>query len=121
MPSLLRHFLASSIRVTSNRQATVSPLSAEGREAERVVDFFGAKIAFPNWNAEIEEEIRDQLNQLKGLDNAAKAAMARTLIVAYLDRDHPRDIPFATRSEALHAVSAHTWKVARARGIVCER
>jgi hypothetical protein len=121
MLALLQRFCTSSIHLTRARGKQRAILSSLDGDDERIVDFFDAKIVFPDWNPEIEDEIREQLSQLRGLDDAGKAAMARTLIVEHLGRDNPRNIPFADRSAALQAVSAHTWKVARARGIVCER
>lgn len=121
MLSILRRFSTSSIRLTEPRTRPLPPLGSWDSDGERIVDFFGAKIAFPDWNSEIEEEIREQLSHLKGLNAVGLAEAARSMIVEYLERDNPRFHPHANCQEALRAVSAHTWKVLRAKGMVCER
>jgi hypothetical protein len=122
MLSLLRRFATSSIHVTDHKRAWPLPaVGPECSEGERIIDFFGVRIAFPNWEPEVEEEIRERLSHIKGLTNEGLADAARSMIVEHLERDNPRYIPFADRKEALRAVSAHTWKVLRAQGLVCER
>jgi hypothetical protein len=121
MLALLQRFCTSSIALTQAREKQRPILSPLDCDHERIVDFFGAKIVFPNWNPDVEDEIRERLSHIKGLTREGLADTARNMIVEHLERDNPRYIPFADRNAALQAVSAHTWKVARARGIVCER
>jgi hypothetical protein len=121
MLSLFKRAGASSIRVTKPYRPRFPTFDAVEQDGERSVDFYGFPVVFPDWSPEAEEEVRERLSHLKGLTNEGMASEARMLIAEYLDRDNPRNIPFADRRDALAAVSAHTWKVLRAKGMVCER
>jgi hypothetical protein len=122
MLSLLRRFTTSSIPVTARHSAKpILPLGEYDADDERIVEFFGVPIVFPNWDPQVEREIRKRLDRLHGLTDQGKADHARELIVEYLQGDNPRFYPHANSREALAAVSAHTWKVLRAKGVVCER
>ena len=119
MLSILRRFTASSIPITQPRPA-FDPELGFIRENERIVDFFGTRIIFPDWNPDAEAEIREQLTQIRGLTDEGMADKARALILDYLDRDNPRYWVHANGREALKAISDHTRKVVRAKGLVCE-
>lgn len=121
MLALLQRFSTSSIHVTHARGKQRPILASLDGDDERIVDFFGAKIVFPNWNPDIEDEIREGLRHIKGLTDEGLAEAARSMIVAHLEGSNPRYHAHASRADALRSISAHTWKVARARGIVCER
>lgn len=121
MLSLFKRVGASSIPVTEPYRPRFPIFDAVEEDGERNVYFFGFPVVFPDWSAEAEAEVRVRLSRLKGLTDEGMASEARSLIAQHLDRNNPRNIPFANRRDALQAVSAHTWKVLRAKGMVCER
>jgi hypothetical protein len=95
--------------------------SIEGDDhEEKLVDFFGEPVAFPKWKKEAEVAIRRRLAKLH-LTDQGKIDAARGMIVAYLEESDPvRDTVYPTRAALWQAMSNHTWRIARARGIVAE-
>ena len=96
-------------------------LPVEGDEhREAIVDFFGEPVAFPLWSRAAEAAIRRRVAHLH-LTEQGKVQMARAMIIEHLEEvDDVRHRVYPNLREAWRAVSNHSWRVARARGIVAE-